>query len=113
LETGVILSTFSSLSEAAESVEVDRRTISKACLGEIKECRGYSWSYELLDNFQPEPDQRRKKVFQFTEQGIFMRSFDSVAEASQISGVNKSSIAKCCRGIYSNAGNFQWKYPSE
>jgi hypothetical protein len=113
LETGVILSTFSSLSEAAQSVEVDRRTISKACLGEIKECRGYSWSYFLSDNFHPEPDQRRKKVFQFTEQGMFMRSFNSVAEASLESGVNKSSIAKCCRGIYSNAGNYLWQYQSD
>ncbi len=113
LETGVILSTFSSLSEAAQSVGVDRRTISKACLGEIKNCRGYSWSYVLSDSFHHEPDRRRKKVFQFTRQGMFINSFDSVTEASHATRINKSSIAKCCRGIYSNAGNFLWQYQSD
>ena len=112
-ETGVILSTFSSLSEAAQSVGVDPKTISKACLGEIKNCRGYSWSYFLSDSFHHEPDRRRKKVFQFTRQGMFINSFDSVTEASHATRVNKSSIAKCCRGIYSNAGNFLWQYQSD
>ena len=110
LKSGVILSTFSSLSEAAESVGVDYRTISKACLGEIKNCRGYSWSYTLAENFFGDIDQRKKQVFQFNEHGVFIRSYDSVAEASEISGVNRSSIAKCCRGIYSSAGNYLWKY---
>lgn len=110
LKTGVILSTFSSLLEAAESIGVDRKTISKACLGEIKNCGGFSWSYTLADNYIPEADQRKKKVFQFSEGGMFLRSYDSVAEASDISGVNRSSIAKCCRGIYSSAGNYLWKY---
>lgn len=109
-ETGVILSTFSSLLEASLSVGVHPKTISKACLGEIKNCRGYSWSYTLSDRYQPDPDRRTKKVFQFNTRGGFIDSFDSVAEASRATGVNKSSIAKCCRGIYSYAGDYLWKY---
>ncbi len=113
LETGVILSTFPSLSEAAESVGVDRRTISKACLGEIKNCRGYSWSYNLADNYSSEVDQRKRKVSQFNEIGSFLRSHGSVAEASAATGINRSSIAKCCRGAYNSAGGFIWQYQNE
>lgn len=110
LDTGVILSTFSSLTEAAEFVGVDRKTISKACLGEIKNCAGYSWSYTLSENFQPEEDKRKKKVFQFYLHGEFVRSYKSVSEASKFTGINSSSIAKCCRGKYKYAGGFYWEY---
>ncbi|TDN95318.1 group I intron endonuclease [Salegentibacter sp. 24] len=110
LETGVILSTFSSLSEAAEFVGLDNKTISKACLGEIKNCGGYSWSYTLSENFKPEEDKRKKKVFQFYLHGEFVRSYKSVSEASRFTGINSSSIAKCCRGEYKYAGEYYWEY---
>ncbi len=109
-ETGVILSTFYSLTEAAEFVGVDKKTISKACLGEVKICAGYSWSYTLSENFKPEEDKRKKKVFQFYLHGEFVRSYNSVSEASRFTGINSSSIAKCCRGEYKFAGEFYWEY---
>lgn len=110
LDSGVILSTFYSLAEAAENVGVDRKTISKACLGEIKNCAGYYWSYDLVDNFKPAEDARRKKVDQFSLQGEFIRNYKSVAEAAKLSGTKSSSIAKCCRGEYRVAGGFKWEY---
>ncbi len=106
----VKLSTFYSLLEAADSIGVDRKTISKACLGEIKNCAGYYWSYNLADTYTAEDDLRKKKVYQFNESGMFLRSYDSVAEASEATGVNRSSIAKCCRGEYRYAGEYLWKY---
>ncbi len=113
LESGSLLASFSQLECAAIAVGVDKRTISKACLGEIKNCAGFYWSYNLSDTFMAEKDQRKKKVYQFTESGMFIRSYDSVVEASETTGVNRSSIAKCCRGIYSNAGSYFWEYQSE
>lgn len=110
LKTGVILSTFYSLTEAAENVGVDKRTISKACLGEIKNCGGYYWSYNLLENYKAEEDLRKKIVDQFSIQGEFVRSYKSVSEAAKKTGINSSSIAKCCRGEYKVAGGFKWEY---
>ncbi len=109
-ETGSLISNFSQLEIAAISVGVDRKTISKACLGEIKNCAGYYWSYTLSDNFMPEADKRKKKVFQFYFNGEFVRSYNSVSEASKFTGINSSSIAKCCRGKYKYAGEFYWEY---
>ena len=110
LETGNLIGSFSQLSCAAIAVGVDRKTISKACLGEIKNCAGYSWSYTLSENFRPEEDKRKKKVFQFYFHGEFVRSYKSVSEASRLTGINSSSIAKCCRGEYKCAGEYFWEY---
>jgi group I intron endonuclease len=110
LETGNLISNFPQLECAAIAVGVDKKTISKACLGEIKNCAGYSWSYSLSENFQPEADKRKKKVFQFYFHGEFIQSYNSVYEASRITGVNSSSIAKCCRGEYKFAGDYYWEY---
>ena len=43
--TGSLLYIFPDLESAAKAVNVDRKTISKACLGEIKNCVGFYWSY--------------------------------------------------------------------
>lgn len=110
LDSGVILSTFYSLTEAAENVGVDKKTISKACLGEIKNCAGYYWSYNLLNKYKAEEDLRKKKVIQFSLQGEVVRSYKSVTEAATSTGTNSSSIAKCCRGEYKIAGGFYWEY---
>ena len=110
LEDGNLLYSYSDLESAGSAVSVDKKSISKACLGEIKNCKGFCWSYQLSDNFQPEPDRRRKQVFQFNFEGEFIENFKSVSKASEITGINKSSIAKCCRGEYKSAGNYCWRY---
>jgi group I intron endonuclease len=109
-QTGSLISSYSRLESAAFSVGVDKKTISKACLGEIKNCAGYYWSYTLSDNFMPEADKRKKKVFQFYPHGEFIQSYKSVAEAAKTTGISSSSIAKCCRGEYKVAGGLNWEY---
>lgn len=110
IATGELMSTFFSLSEAAQEIGVDRKTISKACLGDIKNCKGYYWSYFLQENIDAPVDKRKKKVFQFSLKGSYLNCFNSVSEAAKSTGINKSSIAKCCRGEYKYAGEYYWEY---
>jgi hypothetical protein len=107
---GNILYTYPDLESAGNAVSAHKTSISKACLGEIKTCKGYCWSYTLADNFKPEPDSRLKQVFQFNSGGKFIGKFISVSKASEATGINKASIAKCCRGEYHRAGEYFWKY---
>lgn len=52
-----------------------------------------------------------RPVEQFTIDGVFMASYPSLAEASRITGANKSHIGECCKGkIYKTVGGFIWKY---
>ena len=108
--SGKLLKIYPDLKSAGISIGVDKKSISKACLGEIKTCGGYIWKYEKDCNLSNYSDSRRKKVIQYSQEGKRIRTFNSVAIASMITGISKSSIAKCCRKEYKLAGGFQWKY---
>lgn len=107
---GEVQNIFESLKAAAVDVEVNKRSISAACLGKIKSCKGYYWSYDLLDVYEPIADNRIKQVQQYDVNDDLMNTFSSIAEASNRSGINKSCIAKCCRGERKSAGGFFWNY---
>jgi hypothetical protein len=49
---------------------------------------------------------RFKRVVDLTT-GI---SYETAAEASKKSGVNRTSIVSCCKGRYKTAGDHQWAY---
>lgn len=52
-----------------------------------------------------------KKVDQYSLEGEYIRTFDSLVLASQAVGLKStSSIIKCCQGERNKAGNFKWKY---
>jgi hypothetical protein len=51
-----------------------------------------------------------KKVVQLNLDLIEKARFNSVKEASQLTGINGNSISKCCRGKYSRAGGSIWKF---
>jgi len=55
-------------------------------------------------------DLKSKKVSQFTLEGVFNKTFDSVLEASLETGVNYSAISKCALGHHTRAGPFIWRY---
>lgn len=107
---GKLIKTFNELQDAANAVNADKKSISAACLGKIKTCKKYYWSYDLLDGFSPIPDNRLKEVKQFDSNSVFIKKYQSIAEASKSTGVNKSCIAKCCRGERKSAGGYYWKF---
>ncbi|WP_223267274.1 NUMOD1 domain-containing DNA-binding protein [Polaribacter sp. IC073] len=49
-------------------------------------------------------------MHQYSIQGIFIKEFNSVSEASKLTGCNKTSIAKVSRGERNSCGGFIWKY---
>ncbi len=53
-----------------------------------------------------------KKVYQFSEEGEFIKEYDSAREASIELGISKESIQQVCQGKYGRktAGGFIWKY---
>ena len=107
---GKLINTYNELQDAANAVNADKKSISAACLGKIKTCKKYYWSYDLLDGFSPIPDNRLKEVKQFDSNSVFIKKYQSIAEASKSTGVNKSCIAKCCRGERKSAGGYYWKF---
>ncbi len=106
--TGELESTFQSLEEASKSSSISEESISHACIGDRKTSNGFYWTY--TSTFDLKEDIRKKKVIQYDYKGELVKVFDSISEASKATEVNKSSIAKCCRGERKKAGDFIWKF---
>ena len=51
-----------------------------------------------------------KSVDQFTLEGIFIKTFGSIVDASKETKTNRVSISKCATGVQKTAGGFIWKH---
>ena len=106
---GNYLRSFSCSREAAlyidpENVEVARQAIKNNCRGIAKSSLGYYWSY--TKEFAGSTNNRWKPVAQYTLSGKFLRNFDSMAEASELLGLN--SIEQAIRKNF-QCGGYQWR----
>ncbi|WAC01677.1 NUMOD1 domain-containing DNA-binding protein [Lacinutrix neustonica] len=110
LEDGSLIGSCKSLEEAGKVVNSKKQDISRACLSVNKVYRGFYWSYEFKEPFEPEIDERKKGVTQLGLDGEFIREYKSINEASEVTGYNKTSIAKVCRRERKTAGGFCWTY---
>lgn len=50
----------------------------------------------------------KRQILQFDLTGKFIRSFESITEASAITGIDDTCIGDCVRGIQKTAGGFEW-----
>lgn len=51
-----------------------------------------------------------KAVAQCSLQGEFIRKWKSAREVERLLGFNHSSITQCCKGNYTTAYGYQWRY---
>ena len=110
---GSLSSTFQDLSKAANTVEADKKQISRACWSINHAFRGFLWSYEYIEPFIPENDSRKKEVLQYDMDGKFLVKYISVSEASKMNNISKTCIARCCRGERVSTGGYRWHYVNE
>jgi hypothetical protein len=53
---------------------------------------------------------RSKKIDQYTKDGIFIKTWSGLREASRELNIPQSSISYACSGKLKTAGKFKWKY---
>lgn len=110
LNDGSLVSKYDSLQTAGNVISVTKKDISRACLSVNKTCGGFYWSYEYIEPFKPDKDQRKKKVIYYNLMEDKVQEFSSVAEASRKTGVSKSCIARFCRGDRKPPSEYYWSY---
>ncbi|MEH6770055.1 NUMOD1 domain-containing DNA-binding protein [Maribacter arcticus] len=107
---GNLVAVHDSLKSAALSVTASRTSISNTCLGQNKTCKGFYWSYTLTEPFVIEGDLRKKEVVQYDLEDNQIEIFESVAEASKITGISKTCISRCCREERKQSSGFIWRF---
>ena len=83
--------------------EETRRKMSIASIGRVPWNKGRKLTVE-------QKMAKWKAVSQFDKCGKWLSNYTSVNEASQMTGILKSSISNCLNGRGMTAGGFVWKY---
>ena len=108
-----LLRTFESVEEAAGGDKALAVNIGRVCNGKEgrKTAGGFQWKFVN----QGEP-QVANQVLRFTKirQWSFdlktlIAEYDSIKEASEKTGTDRSHIGRCCKGLGRSAGGFKWK----
>ena len=54
-----------------------------------------------------------KKIYQFNKDGLFVKEWDCISDASKALSINSANITMCAKGERRSAGGFVWKYVKE
>ena len=107
--TGKVVGKYKSLKDAGAKFNLTKQDLSKVCLSVNKLSNGFVWTYS--STFPTDlKDHRKKVVQQFSLEGTLINEFKSVSEAAKLTGCNKTSIAKVCRGERQSCGGYNWMY---
>ena len=109
------------MSEKKKGIKLSQETCKKMSLSRIgKKCHSEERKNLLKKRFLGVNNPSRGKngsksatakiVFQYTLEGIFLKKYGSVIEASIETGACKTSISNCCNGNLKKACNFLWSY---
>ena len=113
---GIYIRDFNSIVEAA--MFMGNKTygpeITNCCKGKTKTARGYIWTYKGSKRPSPFTDNSLRRIDQFTLDGKYVRTFDSITDAAKSVGNGKpGSIANNLKGISKSAFGYKWKYKSD
>lgn len=61
-------------------------------------------------NYGKRTDKTRKPILQFDKQGNFLRSWKSITEIKNTTGLAVSNICRCCKCEHRTAGGYVWGY---
>lgn len=114
---GILVKDYPSISEAAKEVGV---RIDKVIYNKQLTAAGYIWSDHILSeeeikvkiesiNKSGRHNTLKKVLNQYSLDGEYIRSWNTMSEASKELGIAVSSISLCCKGNYKKAGGFTWK----
>ena len=61
-------------------------------------------------NFKKKRYKNNENIFQYTKDGLFLKSYNSAKEASQLTGIHRTSIGANARKKIPSAGGYVWSY---
>jgi hypothetical protein len=70
----------------------------------------YNMHHASINNLMNTDSRNCKKVMMLSLNNEPLLWFDSIKEASEMSGANNSSISQCCNNTRKTAGNYKWRF---
>lgn len=107
---GNFIAYYKSASEAERITGVDHRSISMCCNNIRSHGSGFYWSFKKRFEYKPKHSNTPIPVACYTDDGTFIKSFDSIAEGARYYNLEKSSIRNCIQGKSKHAGKVRWRY---
>lgn len=106
---GNFVEEFNSVKEASKSTGIARTTITACLRGQTQHNKdGSTWKYK--DKEVPHKRNFPKEILQYDRHNNFVQKFSSLKEAYEATGIDKSSIIRCCTNRNKTAGGYIWKY---
>lgn len=104
VETGIA---YASTVEASEMTGINKATIRNCCNGRRSTGGGYHWQFIQKEHKKlPKQNIARRRV-RCIDTGIV---FNTITEAYEITGIDKTSISHACNGRVSVAGGYSWEF---
>jgi group I intron endonuclease len=120
---GHFINNYPSAHEAARKLNIYQSSISRCCNDKEIFYKNFLWRYDNGDYSDISIDYdsiskmnkliKNKQVKQFSLDGILLNTYNSLSEASKLTGFSKSGISKCCLGEFKQLKNYIWKYTDE
>ena len=111
-KNGVYIDSFDNAKIAGKALNINPSGIYACCNGVRNSAGNYIWKYHKDEhNITIYENIRFKKVVQIDKYTLNrINEFNSISEASEHTGINKNSIALCCKKELKTAGNYIWRY---
>lgn len=77
-----------------------------------KDVPGYEGLYKVSNYGTKIKRQAQKiqiKVSQYDTKGNYIKTYESIKQASEETGVDKTGISQCSRGLLKTSGGYIWK----
>lgn len=97
------------LNKGEKRTELHKKNLSKSCKGRISPNKGNKYSNEFREKLSKSSTVKRK-VNQYSLDNIFIKSWDSIAEAQNTLQIKH--ISEVCRNVnyHKSTGGFIWRY---
>lgn len=113
---GTFIEEFISLARCEEKTGVKTRSICTVAKGKKKSTHGYIFKYKK--DYHPDVDNSIKrdwdlrKVIQFSLDGEFLKTWNSLTEAALNNGGigRRTPILMCCKNKYKTSSGYRWQY---
>ena len=110
---GVFIKTYDSMNKAHFETGLSVAGISRCVNGITKEEGGFIWkkSKKHAASFKKKvtPVNCKISVEQYTKDGVYIKTYQSITEAANSIGVCHSSIRQCLKGVTRHCGGYGWK----